>query len=260
MHVLIVEDEPKMAKALKRGLEYEGYAADTVGDGETALNRINMYHNDYDVVLLDLMLPKQDGFKVLEQVRERGITTPILVVTARDFVDDKVNALDVGADDYIVKPFSFKELTARIRALMRRPDEALPSTLVYDDLLLDPSAQRIYRLTPKRDGAVNKEELDLTLKEFRLLEYLMRHPNRVLPREEIISHVWDFHNDSFSNFLDVHMKNLRRKLGPTSDMIETVRGVGYRLSDTNASAKNDIRERAAAYANGRIRGEEAVRE
>ena len=107
---------------------------------------------------------------------------------------------------------------------------------------------------------MNKEELDLTLKEFRLLEYLMRHPNRVLPREEIISHVWDFHNDSFSNFLDVHMKNLRRKLGPTSDMIETVRGVGYRLSDTNASAKNDIRERAAAYANGRIRGEEAVRE
>jgi DNA-binding response OmpR family regulator len=254
MHVLIVEDEPKMAKALKRGLEFEGYAADTVEDGETALNRINMYHNDYDVVLLDLMLPKQDGFKVLEQVRERGIATPILVVTARDFVDDKVNALDVGADDYLVKPFSFKELTARIRALMRRPDESLPTTLLYENLLLDPSAQRIYRLVKKDDGTVAQEELDLTLKEFRLLEYLMRHPNRVLPREEIISHIWDFHNDSFSNFLDVHMKNLRRKLGETGDMIETVRGVGYRLADAGKNG-DEIREKAAAYANGRVRGE-----
>lgn len=234
MRVLVVEDEPNIAKAIKRGLEQEGYATDLVADGETAENRMNMYRDDYDAVLLDLMLPGQDGFSVLRHVRQSGVKTPVLVLTARDLVDDKVTALDQGADDYLVKPFSFKELSARLRALTRRPDQLLQQTLSYRNIRLDPATQQAYLVgedAEDTDGDDKKVKmLDLTLKEFRLLEYLMRNPDRVLKREEIISHVWDFENDSFSNFLDVHMKNLRRKLGDLGECVETVRGIGYRLA------------------------------
>ena len=222
MRILIIEDEVKLAESLKKGLEKEGYAADFVTDGEAGQRRIEMSHNDYDVIILDLMLPKKDGFEVCRNVRAQGITTPILVLTARDATDDKVDALDAGADDYLVKPFSLSELLARIRALLRRPEEVLPIELSVQDLRLNTSTRKVYR----RD-----REVSLTLKEFGLLEYLMRHPNQVLTREQILDHLWDFAFDSFSNVVDVHMKNLRKKVdGDTNEkLLETIRGVGYRI-------------------------------
>lgn len=234
MRVLIVEDEPQIAKSLKRGLEKQGYAADTVADGEIAENRLSMYRDDYDMVLLDLMLPGMDGMTILEQARKRGVKTPVLVLTGRDMVDDKVAALNVGADDYLVKPFSFTELSARMRALLRRPEETPVEELRYKDIHMNLATQVAYRVSqdselPGEDVSTEREQLDLTLKEFSLLEYLIRNQDRTVRRGEIVANVWDFESDSFSNFLDVHMKNLRRKLGTRGEDIETVRGIGYRL-------------------------------
>lgn len=222
MRVLIVEDEEKLAESLKKGLEKEGYAADYVMDGEAGQRRIEMSHKDYDVVVLDLMLPKKDGFEICKEIRAENITIPILVLTARDATDDKVQALDAGADDYLVKPFSLQELLARIRALLRRPEQTLPVELSIHDLVLNTTTRKVYR---------KNKEVQLTLKEFGLLEYLMRHPNQVLTREQILDHLWDFAFDSFSNVVDVHMKNLRKKVdGNNSEkLLETIRGVGYRI-------------------------------
>lgn len=224
MRVLVIEDEEKLAEALRRGLEKKGFAVDTVNDGEKGLTRISLHRNDYDLLILDLMLPKTDGYEITKTIRERGITIPILVLTARNETDIKVNLLLSGADDYMVKPFSFEELSARVRALLRRPAEALPETLTVQDITLD---------TGKRIVTRNGEEIPLTLKEFSMLEYFMRHPNQVINREDLLSHLWDFNYSSFSNVVDVHVKNLRNKLdsGRNQSILETVRGIGYRLRE-----------------------------
>ena len=222
MRILIVEDEEKLAQAIKKGLEKEGYAADYLLDGESGQRRIQINHQDYDLIILDLMLPKITGFEVAKNVRDLGILTPILILTARDAIDDKVTALDTGADDYLVKPFSFEELYARVRALLRRPEQILPTELKVKDLSLNVNTRKVHRAG---------KEIPLTLKEFGLLEYLMRHPNQVLTREQILDHLWDFAFDSFSNIVDVHMKNLRKKVDQEyhDKLLETIRGVGYKI-------------------------------
>lgn len=222
MRILIVEDEPKLAEMLVRGLEAKGYAADIVTDGAEALTRIMLHHVDYDLIVLDLMLPTMDGLSVCREIRANNIVLPVLVLTARAEVDTKVELLLAGADDYLVKPFSFDELFARVHALLRRPNAALPEVLRAGELELN-MAERVVKL----DG----EKLPLTLKEFGLLEYFMRRPNEVVNREDLLAHLWDFNYESFSNVIDVHVKNLRRKIdkGKTPSILETVRGIGYRL-------------------------------
>jgi DNA-binding response OmpR family regulator len=222
MHLLVVEDEEKLAKALKKGLEMRGYAVDWMQDSEKARSRIILYRNEYDVVLMDLMMPGLDGAAITQQVRTEGVETPIIILTARDETQHKVDLLNKGADDYIVKPFSFEELVARINSVLRRPKQQQPIILKAGSIEMD-TATRVVR--------VGGEEVDLTLKEFALLECFMREPNVVLTREKLFDHVWDFNLLSWSNVLDVHMKNLRKKLStPNSDtFFETIRGVGYKL-------------------------------
>lgn len=225
MRILIVEDEEKLAKALKRGLEKEGYAVDFVLDGEQGEQRIELYQNEYDLVVLDLMLPKKSGATVCRNVRKKGIRTPILILSAKGMTEDKTELLDLGADDYLVKPFSFEELSARIRALLRRPEEVIPTVLKVGKVTLNTATRQVF---------VNGTEVDLTLKEFVLLEYLIRSKGRVLTREQIFDALWDFANDSFSNVIDVHIKNLRKKLKDDSHnprLLQTVRGVGYKIKD-----------------------------
>ena len=224
MKILLVEDEQKLAQAIARGLGLEGYTVDTIADGKKALTRISLQRSDYDLIILDLMLPSLDGHEIAKQVRAMNITTPILVLTARNETETKVQLLQSGADDYLVKPFSFAELVARIRALLRRPTESLPETLKVGEVELNPGERRAYR---------NGKEIPLTLKEFGLLEYFMRHPNQVINREDLLNHLWDFNYAGFSNVVDVHVKNLRRKLdGKDGDsVLETVRGIGYRLAE-----------------------------
>ncbi|MDE1925310.1 MAG: response regulator transcription factor [Patescibacteria group bacterium] len=223
MHILIVEDEEKLAKALKKGLELKGYAVDWLPDPEKARTRILLYRNEYDLIILDLMLPGIDGATITESVRKDNVTTPIIILTARNETEHKVDLLNKGADDYIVKPFSFEVLLARINSVLRRPSVAQPVVLKVGDLEMDTAT----RTVKKQD-----EEIPLTLKEFSLLECFMRQPNEVLSREKLFDHVWDFNSLSWSNVLDVHMKNLRKKLNHEGDdpLFETVRGVGYRLT------------------------------
>ena len=222
MRILVVEDEAKLADVLSKGLEKKGYAVDVLNNGEEALTRLSLHRADYDLVILDLMLPGKEGGEVCREAREKGVTTPILILTARNETEKKVELLLSGADDYLVKPFSFDELLARMTALLRRPQASMPTVLDVGDLQLDPSAH-----TASRDG----EPLELTLKEFMLLEYFMRHPNEVINREDLLTHLWDFNYESFSNVIDVHVKNLRRKLdrGDGDSILETVRGIGYKL-------------------------------
>jgi DNA-binding response OmpR family regulator len=224
MRILIVEDEAKLAEALKKGLELKGYTVDWLDDSEKARTRILLYRNEYDLILLDLMLPGIGGDQICKEVREEGVTTPIIILTARDETDYKVKLLNLGADDYIAKPFSFDELVARMQAVLRRPEQNLPSVLTIRDIELDPGKHTVLQ-----DGT----SVTLTLKEFSLLEYFMRHPNEAVPREEVMDHVWSFDFPGFSNVLDVHMKNLRKKLdtyGDNDPLFETIRGVGYRLN------------------------------
>lgn len=220
MRILIVEDEVKMAGLLKRGLQEEGYAVDLAPTGEEALWLAS--ENDYDVVLLDVMLPDVDGFEVCRRLRAAGRWTPVLMLTARDGVDDRVTGLDAGADDYLPKPFSFAELLARIRSLLRRVSRQPSTVLRVGDLTLDPATHRVRR---------GEQEVSLTAKEFALLELFMRHPDEVLSRTRIIEHVWDFAYEGDSNVVDVYVRYLREKIdrpfGRSS--LETVRGVGYRL-------------------------------
>lgn len=224
MRILLVEDEEKLAKLLVQGLSKKGYAVDYVTDGDKAMKRIALNHMDYDLIILDLMLPGMDGLSICQKMRETSITTPVLILTARDEVDTKVNLLLNGADDYLVKPFSFEELCARISALLRRPSESLPQVIAIGDIKLDSSKHIVSR---------KGKTVPLTLKEFVLLEYFMRHPMVVVNREELLAHLWDFNYSSFSNVVDVHVKNLRKKLdlGTGSVVLETVRGVGYRLTE-----------------------------
>ena len=221
MKILLVEDEQKLAEAVKRGLELGGYTVDIVSDGKKALTRISLHRDDYDAVILDLMLPSMDGHEICKEIRARDITVPILILTARAETETKVNLLLSGADDYLVKPFSFAELSARLQALLRRPSQSLPEVLRVEDIELDCSTRRVTR---------GGKELSLTLKEFGLLEYFMRHPNQVVNREDLLNHLWDFNYVGFSNVVDVHIKNLRRKLEAAGGgILETVRGIGYRL-------------------------------
>ena len=222
MKILLVEDEEKLAQAIKRGLELGGYAVDIVADGKKGLVRASLHRDDYDAIILDLMLPSMDGHEVCKQIRANDITIPILILTARAETETKVALLLSGADDYLVKPFSFAELSARLQALMRRPSHSLPEKLRVEDIELDLGTRAVTR------GGV---ELPLTLKEFGLLEYFMRHPNQVVNREDLLNHLWDFNYVGFSNVVDVHIKNLRRKLGGAEGerILETVRGIGYRL-------------------------------
>lgn len=224
MRVLIVEDEAKLAEALKKGLELKGFSVDWLSDSEKARTRILLYRDEYDLILLDLMLPGIDGATICRDVRAEGVTTPIIVLTARDETDYKVELLNMGADDYVAKPFSFDELIARMNAVLRRPEQALPQVLKVRDIELDPA-----RHTVTKGG----EEVQLTLKEFALLEYFLRNKNEAVTRESVMDHVWSFDFPGFSNVLDVHMKNLRKKLDTYEDgvpLFETIRGVGYRLN------------------------------
>jgi len=223
MRILIIEDEEKLAQSLKKGLEKSGYAVDYLLDGESGERRLKTRHKDYDFVILDLMLPNKNGFEVCRSLRDEGITLPILILTARDTVNDKVLALDNGADDYLVKPFSLVELLARIRAVNRRPSGMLEEELHIQDVRLNPNTREVFR---------GDRKIELTLKEFELLQYLMRHPNQVLDRESIFLHLWDFADNSLSNTIDVHIKNLRKKLGGQENdkLVETIRGVGYKIT------------------------------
>ena len=224
MRILIVEDERGLAEALQRGLELKGFAADWLAGGEEARTRIMLYKNEYDLVLLDLMLPGIDGATICRDVRAAGVTTPIIMLTARDEAEYKVDLLNAGVDDYVVKPFALDELIARMNAVLRRPEAALPSVLSTRGIELDPAKHVVIK-----DG----KEVPLTLKEFSLLEYFMRRPGEALTREDVLDHVWNFDFPGFSNVLDVHMKNLRKKLNDYENgtpLFETVRGVGYRLN------------------------------
>ena len=222
MRILLVEDEEELAKSLMRGLSQRGYAVDHLAEGAPAVDRISLYRNEYDLVILDLMLPDLDGLAVCQNVRDAGVKTPILVLSAKGETEDKITLLRSGADDYVVKPFSFQELLARIQALMRRPEEVVPDVLSVGEFTLNKSTHAVFR---------GEEQLTLTLKEFMLLEYLMRHPNQVVKRDEILDHAWEFDFSSLSNIVDVHVKNLRKKIGSDGDsIIKTIRGVGYQFT------------------------------
>jgi two-component system, OmpR family, response regulator len=220
MRVLIVEDELRMASLIRRGLSTEGLAVDVAGRGEDAL--LMAETADYDAIVLDVMLPGMNGFETCRHLRTRGIWAPVLMLTARDSVDDRVAGLDTGADDYLVKPFAFAELLARLRALARRGDAERPTVLRVGDLQLDPATHRVHR------GDV---EIRLSAKEFSLLETFMRRPDEVLTRLYLLEHAWDFAYENRSNVVDVYMKRLRTKIDEPFGLrtLETIRGSGYRL-------------------------------
>jgi two-component system, OmpR family, response regulator len=220
MRVLVVEDEPRMATLLERGLRDEGYAVDIATKGTDGLWMGT--ENDYDAIVLDVMLPEIDGFTVCRRLRASERWAPVLMLTARTAIEDRVGGLDVGADDYLVKPFSFAELAARVRALVRRRSGERPTVLEVDDIRLDPATHRAW---------VDGTELSLSPKEMALLELLMRHPDDVITRTQILDHVWDFAYDGLSNVVEQYVSYLRRKIDKPfgRDHIETVRGVGYRL-------------------------------
>jgi two-component system OmpR family response regulator len=220
VRVLVVEDELKMASLLLRGLAEEGHAADVARTGDDALWMAGAV--EYDAILMDVMLPGPDGFEVCRRLRERGVWSPVLMLTARDAVEDRVAGLDAGADDYLAKPFSFAELLARLRALARRGAVERPAILEIGDLRLDPAARKVWR---------GDEEVALSTKEFSLLEAFMRRPGEVLSRLHLLEHAWDYGYENRSNVIDVYVRYLREKIdrpfGRAS--IETVRGAGYRL-------------------------------
>jgi DNA-binding response OmpR family regulator len=223
MRILIVEDEHKIAGAIKRGLEQESYAVDVAYDGDEGLS--SALTDEYDIVVLDRMLPGLlDGTEICKEVRAQGIRTPILMLTAKDKIGDRVEGLNAGADDYLIKPFAFEELLARIHALLRRPQDHVGNVLSLDDLTLDTQNYDV-----KRAG----RRIQLSQREYALLEYLMRNQNRILSKANIISHVWDYDADILPNTLEVYIGYLRAKIerpfrGPS--LIHTVRGFGYKLS------------------------------
>ena len=220
MRVLIVEDEVKMAGLIRRGLREDGMAADVAIKGEDALWMAGS--TNYDAIVLDVMLPGMDGFDVCKRLREDGVWSPVLMLTARDAVDDRVQGLDTGADDYLTKPFSFAELYARLRALVRRGPVERPTVLKVGDLHLDPSSKRVWR---------GKKDISLSAKEFSLLETFMRRPGQVLDRFQLLEHAWDYEYENRSNVVDVYVGYLRQKIDRPFGVasIETVRGAGYRM-------------------------------
>jgi len=220
MRVLVVEDQPKMSRLLQRGLQDDGIAADVTDNGEDALWMAGS--TEFDAVVLDVMLPGIDGFETCRRLRADGVWVPILMLTARDAVEDRVSGLDSGADDYLVKPFSFAELSARLRALIRRGSVVRPALLKVDDLELDPAARKVHR---------GGTEIPLSVKEFALLETFMRRPGDVLSRLQLLEHAWDYEYENRSNVVDVYVRYLREKIDRPfgCDSIETIRGAGYRM-------------------------------
>ena len=222
MRILVVEDDPRLGPSLKKGLEGNHYAVDLATDGEDAV--LMSLATAYDLIILDILLPTLDGFEVCQQVRSQGRTMPILLLTALDEVEQRVKGLDLGADDYMVKPFAFSELEARVRALLRRGTQVKPSVLQFMDIRLDPGTHEVRR---------GERTLTLCNKEYALLEFFMRHPHQVLSRSMIAEHVWDGDAEHLSNVIDVYIRYLRRKLCNQSepDVIYTVRGSGYQLKE-----------------------------
>ncbi len=221
MRILLVEDEPNAARMLAKGLRQRAYAVDVAADGEEALYQASV--NDYDLIILDVLLPLKDGFEVCRELRAAGSVVPVLMLTARDAVQDRVTGLDLGADDYLVKPFDFHELLARVRALLRRGHALRPVTLAIADLTIDTRAQRVRR----------KDQLiELTATEYALLEYLARRAGEVVSRSDIAEHVWDESFDPLSNLIEVYIQRLRRKIdeGRAPKLIRTRRGAGYMLA------------------------------
>jgi len=218
MRILIVEDEKKVAGFIKKGLEEETYAVDAAHDGEEGFHLASM--NQYDMIILDLMLPKMDGLEVLTRLRDKKINIPILLLTAKDAVEDKVTGLNKGADDYLTKPFAFSELLARVRSLLRRGQAETKTELKVGDLSLDLVSHKVNR---------NGEEIELTGKEYSLLEYFMRNEGKVLTRTMIAEHVWDYNFDTFTNVIDVYVNHLRKKIDKQypAKLLHTLRGVGY---------------------------------
>jgi DNA-binding response OmpR family regulator len=222
MKILVVEDEKKVAGFIKRGLEEDDYSVTVVHDGVEGLKQA--LAGDYNLVILDLMLPKKDGLTVIKELRESGSLVPVLMLTARGTTEDVVTGLDAGSDDYLAKPFAFAELTARVRALLRRSEQDRGAEIFFADLRLDPVSHKVWR---------SGTEIDLTAKEYGLLEYLMRNPNTVLSRKMIAEHVWDYAFDSFTNIIDVYVNYLRKKVDKDYPikLINTARGQGYILRE-----------------------------
>ncbi|MEA3398191.1 MAG: response regulator transcription factor [Patescibacteria group bacterium] len=222
MTILVVEDEIKITRFIKKGLEMEHYTVEAVYDGKEALEKTEI--NDYDLIILDIMLPKIDGIEVCKKLRKRKIEAPIIMLTARDTVDDRVRGLDAGADDYLTKPFAFWELVARIRALLRREKVVKTTKLQIANLILDPATHEIYR---------DNKELRLSSKEYRLLDYMMRRPGHVCTRTMIGEHIWGYNFTDDSNVIDVYISYLRRKIdsGFKNKLIYTIRDVGYKIQD-----------------------------
>jgi heavy metal response regulator len=220
MRLLVVEDEKKVAGFIKQGLEEEGYAVDVAFDGEEGLGMA--LERVHDLIILDISLPKMDGILILQELRKKKVTTPVLLLTVRATIEDKVLGLDQGADDYLTKPFAFQELIARVRALLRRRADAGPTVLRIADLSLDPARRIVSR---------GSDKIELTPKEFALLDYFMRNPERVLTRTIIAEHVWNYDFDTTTNVIDVYVNYLRKKIdtGQKPNLIHTIRGVGYML-------------------------------
>jgi two-component system copper resistance phosphate regulon response regulator CusR len=228
MRILLVEDEPRMANVISKGLREQSYAVDVAHDGVSGLYHSSI--NDYDVIVLDVLLPERDGYEVCRELRQRGDSTPILMLTARAAVDDRLAGFDAGADDYLTKPFSFRELLARIRALLRRDVQLRPDVLEIDDLVVDSGSHRVSRAN---------HDVQLTAKEYALLEYLARRAGQLVSRAEIAAHVWDDTFDPFSNAIEVYMNRLRKKIdgNHSTKLLHTRRGEGYLLQSPPKSTK-----------------------
>lgn len=223
MRILLVEDDDRIARFILKGLKEKAYAIDHVSDGDSAIYQAEV--SDYDLIILDIMLPGKDGFEVCGHLRDHGYNTPVLMLTARDAVEDRITGLDIGADDYLTKPFEFGELLARIRALLRRPKgEMVPSLITVGQLQIDTRGQV---------ASVDGKAIDLTTKEYALLEFFARNADRVVGREEISEHVWNENFDPFSNLIEVYINRLRQKLRNRMDnpVLKTRRGAGYVLKD-----------------------------
>jgi DNA-binding response OmpR family regulator len=220
MRILVVEDEKELAGIIKRGLIEEGYAVDTAYTGEEG--EILAESIPYDLIILDVILPKKDGVEVCRSLRQKRIKSPITMLTAKDSISDRVKGLDSGADDYLVKPFAFEELYARVRALLRREENLLPQKLEAGDLVIDTTTRQVWK---------GRRLIELTGKEYAILEYLMRHPNLVITRTMMEQHIWNLELDSSSNLVDVYIRKLRRKIDSEGkeSLIQTVKGAGYRL-------------------------------